>query len=67
MKVSAAVKELKITLALRQGVGPSYELEAPALGIEALKRHQNRGYLTFNEMLQGLPGETPEERIGSPS
>lgn len=35
--------------------------QALRLGIWALERHRNRDYLTFNEICQNLPDETPAE------
>lgn len=36
---------------------------AVKLGIEALKRHRNRDYLTYNEVHELLPGESPGEEV----
>ena len=63
MKVTKAIEVLEDLL----GEGPQYppddRREAVRLGIEALHRHRNRDYLTYNEMHQGLPGETLAEAV----
>ena len=61
MKVSKAIEILEDILKYVRPEDPPDEHDAVKLGIETLKRHRNRDYLTYNEVHQGLPGETPEE------
>ena len=58
MKIETAIKELQITLAYRQGVGPPRELEALKLGIEALKRLKVARDEKVLANIHLLPGET---------
>ncbi len=60
MKIERAIKELEITLGYRQSIGPTGELEALALGIEALKRIRHDREAMQAEHVLLLPGETEE-------
>jgi len=63
MKVSEAIELLDGYVYEEKPCPVGLVVEAIRLGIEALKRHRNRDYLTYNELHQGLPGETPEEEV----
>ena len=63
MKITKAIEILNDILQHVEPGDPPEEHDAVKLGVEALKRHRNRDYLTYNEVHQGLPEETPEEEV----
>lgn len=56
-----AIEILELNLKEAGSGMPSDCKEAVQLGVEALKRHRDRDYITFNGMMALLPGETAEE------
>ena len=65
MKVTKAIEILEDILRYVKPGDPPDEHDAIKLGIEALKRHRNRDYLTYNEVHELLPGESPEQDVKS--
>lgn len=60
MKVSRALELLnRLRIPLITATDHAH-LEALTLGIEALKRHRDKDYITYNGMHEPLPGETLE-------
>ncbi len=67
MKVSKAIEILELNVPKGKSEMPADIKDALTLGIEALKRHQNKDYITYNGMHESLPGETPETALNTAS
>ncbi|MBA7716182.1 hypothetical protein ES703_125247 [subsurface metagenome] len=61
MTIKKAIEILELNLREAGSGMPSDCKEAVQLSVEALKRHLDRDYISFNGMMALLPGETEED------
>lgn len=60
MNPEKAIEDLKDIQLDHAHIFDADDLNAIQLGIEALKRHQNKASLTFTGIMEPLPGETKD-------